>query len=138
MELTPISTAFWKIAHNLKEIVNVQVLFVLTVGYINMTTTPLRKYCYIIKGAYFIYRLFILFISTLSLFMFFYTVSWRCNRDYLHASLDVLFYIKFCVINSTKKHETLRLLYTIFVLSIHRRSRFEPTLPVPPPQIHYL
>ena len=37
MELTPISTAFWKIAHNLKEIVNVQVLFVLTVGYINMT-----------------------------------------------------------------------------------------------------
>ena len=75
MELTPISTAFWKIAHNLKEIVNVQVLFVLTVGYINMTTTPLRKYCYIIKGAYFIYRLFILFISTLSLFMFLYTVS---------------------------------------------------------------
>ena len=29
------------------------------------------------------------------------------ERDYLHASIDSLFYIMFYIINTTKKHETL-------------------------------
>ena len=89
-ELTTFCTSF-----NSKEIVNIQGLFVLTVGYIDMTAPPLTKYYYIIERAYFIYNLFILFISTLSFLMFLYTLSWKYNRDYLHASKDyfVLYYV---------------------------------------------
>ena len=41
----------------------------------------------------------------MSFLMFLNTVSWRYNRDYLHAS--ILFYIMFYVINTMKKHPTL-------------------------------
>ena len=44
------------------------------------------------------YRLFILFINTLSFLLFLYTVSWRYKRDYIHASIDILFYIMFYTI----------------------------------------
>ena len=74
--------------HNSKELVNLQGLFVLTVGYIDIKTYPLTKYYNIIKRVYFIYRLFIVFTSTFSLLLFLYTVSWRQNRDYLHTSID--------------------------------------------------
>ena len=57
-------TSFRKRALNSKDIVNIQILFVLTVGDVDMTTYPLRKYYYIIERIFFIYRLFILFIST--------------------------------------------------------------------------
>ena len=77
-------------------------MFVLNVGYRNMTTNPLRKYYYIIESVYFIYRLFILFISTLSSLLFLYTVSWRYKRDYLHTNIDILLYIMFCTINTMK------------------------------------
>ena len=97
-------TSFWKRVHNSKEIVNIQGLFVLTVGYVDMTTYPLTKYYYIIERVYFIYRLFILFISTFSFLLFLYTVSWRYKRDYLHASIDILFYIMFYIINTMKKY----------------------------------
>ena len=46
--------------------VNIQVLFVFTVGYVDMTTHLLTKYYYIIERVYFIYRLFISLISTRS------------------------------------------------------------------------
>ena len=104
MELTTFCTSFWKRVPNSKEIVNIQDLFVLTVGYVDMTTYLLTKYYYIIERVYFICRLFVSFISTLSFLLFLYTVSWRYNRDYLHASIDILFYIMFCAINAVKKH----------------------------------
>ena len=75
VELTTFCTSF-----NSKEIVNIQGLFVLTVDYIDMTTYPPTKYHYIIERAYFIYSLFILFISTLSFLMFLNTLSWKYNR----------------------------------------------------------
>ena len=53
---------------------------------------------------YFIYRLFISFISTFSLFLFLYSVSWKYKRDYIHASIDILFKIMFYVTNMMKKH----------------------------------
>ena len=79
--------------HNLKEIENMRGLFVLTVGYEDMTTYIVTKYYYIIEGVYFIYRLLVLFMSTLSFLLFLYVVSWSYKRDYLHASIDILFYI---------------------------------------------
>ena len=89
--------------HNLKEIVNIQSLFLLTVGYVDMTVYQLTKYYYIIEIVYFIYRLFTLFISIFSFLLFLYTVSWRYKRDYLYASTDILFYIIFYIINTVKK-----------------------------------
>ena len=91
--------------HNLKKIVNLQGLFVLAVSYVDMTTYPLTKYYYIIERESFIYRLFMLFISAFSFSTFLYTVSWRYKRgDYLHASIDILFYVMFYIINRTKKN----------------------------------
>ena len=40
---------------NLKEIVNIQVLFVLTLGYVDMTTYPLTKYYYITESIFYLY-----------------------------------------------------------------------------------
>ena len=57
-----------------------QGLFVLTVAYVGMTIYPLEKHYYL------------------------YTVSCRYKRDYLHASIDILFYIMFYIINTMKKH----------------------------------
>ena len=54
---------------------NVQGLFVLIVGCVYMTTHPLTKYDHIMERVCFIYRLFVLFISTSSFLMFLYTVS---------------------------------------------------------------
>ena len=104
MELTTFCISFWKRVYNLKKIVNIQSLFVLTVGYVDMTTHPLTKYFYIIERAYSIYRLFILFTSTLPFLMFLYAVSRRYKWAYLHASIYILFYIMFYVINTMEKH----------------------------------
>ena len=91
---------FWKRKHNSKEIVNMQGLFVLTItiGY--------------------------LFISTFSSLLFLYAVSWRYKRDYLYASIDILFSILLT-----------RLVYITFALTIQKRPRFEPAPPFP---VHYL
>ena len=64
--LTVFCTSFWKREHNSQGTVNLQSLFVLTVGHVDLTTYPLTKYYYVIKRAYFIYKffLFLLFIST--------------------------------------------------------------------------
>ena len=88
--------------HNLKEIVNIQGLFVLTVGYVDVNTYPLTKYYYIMERVYLI-RLFILFITTFSFLLFLYTVSWRRKRNYFHASIDLLFGIMFFITNTMKK-----------------------------------
>ena len=63
-----------------------------------------KKYYYIVEMVYFIYRLFISFISTFSLFLFLYSVSWKYKRDYIHASIDILFEIMFYITNMMKKH----------------------------------
>ena len=64
----------------------------------------MAKYYYVIERVYFIYRLFLVFIITFSFLLFLYTVSWRYKRDYLHVSIDILFYIVFYIINMIKKH----------------------------------
>ena len=102
--LTTFCRSFWKRAHNSKEIVNIQGLFVLTVGYVDVTTYPLTKYYYIIERVYFFYKVFVLFISTLSILLFLYTVLWRYKRYCLHASTDILFYILFYITNTVKKY----------------------------------
>ena len=107
--------------HNSKEIVNIQVLLVLTVGYVDMATYLLTKYYYIIERVYLIYTLFILFISTLSLLLFFYTVSWSYTRDYLHTSIEILFYIR-------KIEERL----DSFIPSSYLRYKKGPDLNLPP------
>ena len=115
--LTTFCTSFWKRVHNLKEIVNLQGLFVLTVGYLDMTTYPLTKCQYIVERVPFIYGLFTLFLQ------FLYAVSWRYKRDYLHASIDILFYVMFYIINRTKNQI---LFYHVRVYDTKKRSRFEP------------
>ena len=55
----------------------------------------------------FIYRLLILFISTFSFLLFLYTVSWKYKSDYLHASIDILFYIMLHIINTTMKQSSI-------------------------------
>ena len=69
-------------------------MFVLTFGYVYMTTYSLTKYCYYIERVYFIYKLFVidswLFIGTFSFLLFLYTVSSKEKRDKLHASIDIL------------------------------------------------
>ena len=57
--LTTFCTGFWKRVHNSKEIVKLQGLFVLTVGYVDIKTYSLTKYYYIIETVYCIYRLFV-------------------------------------------------------------------------------
>ena len=57
---------------------------------------PLTKHHCIIERVYFIYSLFIFFISTFSFLLFLYTVSCRYKKDYLHTSIDILF--KLCSI----------------------------------------
>ena len=100
--LTISSNSFWKRLHNSKEIVNLQGLFVLTVGYLDITTYPLTKYYYVIKRAYFIYKFFIflLFTSTFSFWLLLYAASW----SYKNARIEILFYIIFYIVNAMKKH----------------------------------
>ena len=100
--LTTFCTSSWERVHNSKEIVNIQGLFVATVGYVDVTTYSLTNYYNIIERIYFIYRFLILFISTLSFLLFLYTVLWRYKRYYLHASL---FYIMLYIINRMKKQK---------------------------------
>ena len=112
-------------------------MFVLTVGYVDMTTYPLTKYYhrdispwnyYTVESVYFIYRLFILFISTLSLLLILYTVSWKYKRDYLHAGIDILFYVMFCIINTMKKrwHFLLQIFFFFRKKSFYAKQRFYP------------
>ena len=124
-------TSFWKRVHNSKEIVNIQDLFVLTVGYADMTTYPLAKYYYVIEGVYFIYTLFKSFISTLSFLLFLHIVSWRYKRDYLHPSIDVLCYIMFYIINTTKKNSFIPRWYLRYKKGpdFHHRSSWSCTDP---------
>ena len=80
-------------------------MFVLTVGYVDMTTyIPTTKYYYIIDGVYVIHRMFVLFISTLSFLLLLHTASWRYKRDYHHTSIDILFYIMFYIIKTLLYH----------------------------------
>ena len=67
----------------LKEILNIEGLFVLTVGYVDITIYLPTKYYYIIEIVYFIHRLFVLFISTLSSL----TSLTNMIRFYFHLSL---------------------------------------------------
>ena len=124
-------TSFWKRVHNSKEIINTQGLFILTVANVDMTTYPLTKYYYIIEKVYFIYRLFVLFIRTFQFLLLLYTVSWRYKRDYFHISIDILFHLMFQILLT--RWGSIRLFYTTFILTIHKRSRFESASPLSSP-----
>ena len=100
---------------------NIHGLFALTVCYGDINTYLPKKYYYIIERVYFIYRLFVLFISTLSSLLLLYKASWRYIREYLHVSTDILFYSMFYIINMMEKQT----LYTTFVLTLQKRYRFE-------------
>ena len=67
---------FWKKVHNSKEIVNIQCLFVWTVGNIDMTTSLITKHYYIIGKVYFyiIYRYIVIFP------VFIYSITEVCER----------------------------------------------------------
>ena len=73
--LTTFLANVWKKVHNSKEVMNLPGLLVLTVGYIDIKTFALSKYYYITEREYFIFRLFILFVSTFSFLFFLYLVS---------------------------------------------------------------
>ena len=105
--LITLCTSSWKRVHKSNKTVNIQGLFVLTIGYVDVTTYLPTNYYYIIERVYFVYRFFVLFIRTLSFLLLLYAASWRYKRDYLHASIDILFYIMFYIINTMKKHKTL-------------------------------
>ena len=77
---------------------------------------------------YFIYRLFILFSSTFSFLLFLQSVSWMYKRDYLYASINILFYVMFYITNMMKIHYTL----LCFVFTIQKSSQFEPQPPPSP------
>ena len=78
----------------LKEIVNIQGFFVLNIGYVDMTTYAPIKYYYTNERVCFIYRLFALFISTMSFLLLLYTASWKYKSNYLRANKDfVLYYV---------------------------------------------
>ena len=78
----------------------------LTKVLLDVTTHPLTKVLlYYWKSIF--YSLFILFISALSFLLFLYIASWRYKRDYLHASIDILFYIMVYTINTIKKQTLL-------------------------------
>ena len=93
-----------KRVYNSKEIVDLEFFFILSFSYVDMTTYPATKYYFIIERLYVIYRLLVLIISTFSFLLFLYTISWRYKTDYLHGSIDILFYIMFYIINRMKKH----------------------------------
>ena len=65
----------------------------------------------------------ILFFNTFSILLLLYAVPW----SYKNASIDILVYITFYIINAMKKH---RLSYTTFVLTIQKRSRWNLAVPV--------
>ena len=47
--------------------------------------------------------MFLLIISTFSFLLFLYAVLWSHKWDYLHAIIDVLFYIIFYIINTLRE-----------------------------------
>ena len=65
--------------------------------------------------------------------LFSYTVSWRYKRDYLCASIDILFYIMSYITNTMKKHYIL--LYHVPTYDIHKKG---PDLNLPPLPAHDL
>ena len=56
------------------------------------------------KSLYFTHYLFL---STFSFLLFLYTTSWRYNKDFPYASIDIWFYIMFYIINTMKQDLTL-------------------------------
>ena len=80
-----------------------------------------------------IYIYIYIHLHTLYIHILLYTVSWRYKRDYLQASIYILFYTMLYFIYTMKKHKTL--LY-------HVRSYNTKKVPIwtclPPPKVHYL
>ena len=91
-----------------------------------MITYPQTKYYYIIERAYFIYRLFILFISTFSFLLFFIQYHGRIREIISIPVWTYRFYIMFYIINTMKLN--IRQFYNKFLLTIQKRSRFELAL----------
>ena len=84
------------------------------------------------ESVYFIYRLFIYqYIFILAIL---YTVLWRYKKDCLRASIDIVLYIMFYIINTLKK------LYS-FIPRLCLRNKRSSDLSLPPslpPPVHYL
>ena len=104
-------------------------MLVLIVGCVYMITYPLIKYYYIIKRVYFIYKFFLLFISTFSFLLFFI----QHHRSIRHITSIPICTYRFILssILLTPMKLNIRQLYTIFVLTIQKRSRFKLGPPSP-------
>ena len=95
---------------------------------VHMTIYPLTNYYYIIERVYFIYRLFILFISTFSYLLFLYTYSIMEGLTPCQYRYFALYYVLYY---QHDEERNIRLFYTTFVVTIQKRSRFEPGPPSP-------
>ena len=119
--LTTFCTSFWERVHNLKEIVNIQGLFVATVGYVDVTTYSLTNYHYII-----LFTVCLYYSSVHCHSCCFYIQYYGGIRDII--SMPVCFIL--CSILLTEwRNRNIRFFYTTFVLTIQKRSRFEPASP---------
>ena len=68
-----------------------------------------------------------------------YAVSWRYKRNYLYASIDILFYIMFYIIDTMKKHETLSYHVCNYdKKKVHIWTDPPPPFPIPSPSVNYL
>ena len=103
-------------------------LFVLTVGYVNMTTYPLTKYYYIIDRVYFIYRLSY-YLSVHCHFCCFYIQYHGRIREI--NFMPIFCFIIFSVLLT--RWRNIKLHYTTFVLAKQKRSRYEHAHLPPPP-----
>ena len=90
--LTTFCRSFWKRAHNSKEIVNIQGLFVLTVGYVDVTTYPLTKYYYIIERVYFFIR-YLYYLSVRCQSCCFYIQYYGGIRDITSMPVQILCFV---------------------------------------------
>ena len=124
---TTFCASIWKEVHHSKEIVNLQGFFGLTVVYVNIKTyTHQQSITILLKG----YILFIGCLYYLSVHFhscYFYIQNHRGIRDITSMPVQI-FCFKLCSILKTW-WRNIRLFYTAFVLTIQKRSRFEPGPP---------
>ena len=91
-----------------------------------MTTFPVTKYYYIIETVYFIYRLFILFISALSFSLFLYSVKEIYERL---PTCQYEYFVLYYVLYYQHGKETL----DSFMPHSYLRYKKGPDLNLPPP-----
>ena len=132
--ITTFCHSFRKRVYYSKEIVHLQGLFVLTVSFVDIKTYPITKYYYIIERVYFIYRLFILFISTFSFLLFIFSTIEVQER--LPPCQYRYFVLNYAILYSTLLtwSRNIGLFYTDCVLTIEKKVQIW-TWPLP---VYYL